>query len=441
MSELEKGIKDFMYSQGVEVVGIAGPDRLDGPPSLDPTYTMRGARSIVSFALPMDPGAIYDFLSKKTPITHNIDQIRTNQQINRISEKLENYITSLGHKSMRVPANSSYRRSPDVFATHPSFSHRFGAIVSGIAAQGISGNVMTKEYGASCYLGTVVTKAELKSDPIIPPRFFTDHFCKKCRICEKSCPTLMFEGDKEEYILLNGSLHPRGKRRDIDLCNGSCFGLHSLSHDKKWSSWGRHWINDWIDKLPDPEKQSIRRKILGKGGWTGDSGPRYHLIRYITRNMLPDEALSGDGLLLNFDALPRDEVEQLRIFAERIKKHTGINMKDPIPLTCGQCALVCGPSFKETTNRYKLLCGGGIIVPGKDGRLERAISFEEACDIRKKYPHRIGRMQMIKDNLYSLRLWYGYYFGLEPKSHIQHWRYKRKMKAALVESRAQSVKC
>ena len=45
---VEAKIKDFVRDQGVDVVGLAGPDRLDGPPSLDPTYTLRGAKSIVS---------------------------------------------------------------------------------------------------------------------------------------------------------------------------------------------------------------------------------------------------------------------------------------------------------------------------------------------------------------------------------------------------------
>jgi len=38
MSRPEQKIKEYVRSQGVEVVGLAGPDRLEGPPSLDPTY-------------------------------------------------------------------------------------------------------------------------------------------------------------------------------------------------------------------------------------------------------------------------------------------------------------------------------------------------------------------------------------------------------------------
>ena len=51
--KLEDQIKDFAHDQGVDVVGLAGPERLDGPPSLDLDYSMSGARSVISMALPM----------------------------------------------------------------------------------------------------------------------------------------------------------------------------------------------------------------------------------------------------------------------------------------------------------------------------------------------------------------------------------------------------
>lgn len=43
MGALEQEIKDFVREQGVEIVGVAGTERLDGPPSLNPTYTLKGA--------------------------------------------------------------------------------------------------------------------------------------------------------------------------------------------------------------------------------------------------------------------------------------------------------------------------------------------------------------------------------------------------------------
>ncbi|MCX5848006.1 MAG: hypothetical protein NTW65_00955 [Deltaproteobacteria bacterium] len=428
MSVIEEDIKIFLKKQGVSVAGIAGPERLDGPPSLDPAYTMRGAKSIICFAMPMDVEAIYDFLSKKTPVTHNTDQLIANQKIHHIAKRLADYIGELGYRARAVPTNNTYRRSPDVYSTHPSFSHRFGAIVSGIGGQGMSGNVMTKEYGAAVYLSTVVTDAVLKSDPLLPQRYFIDQYCKKCLICDKACPAKMFEMEKEEYILLNGELHPRGKRRSIDLCNASCFGLHSLSPDKKFSSWGRHWISSWVGREPDPKKENIRKKLLIKGGSVGDSTVRYKLIRSIGCELHPEEWIDGWKIVRRYEDLPQDELEQRKIQSGLIKKYLGISIEDPNVLTCGQCALVCGPTIQESAKRLKFLREGGIVVSGKDDRTFVVKNFEEARKIREQYPFRISRSRMLSDSLQSGVLWMSYYFGIEPRSIFKNWIYQRKLK-------------
>jgi ferredoxin len=428
MSLLEEDIRNFLKNQGVGIIGIAGPERLDGPPSLDPAYTMRGAKSIISFAMPMDVDAIYDFLSKKTPVTHNTDQLIMNQKIHHIAGRLADYLNKLGHRARPVPTNNTYRRSLDVYSTHPSFSHRFGAIVSGIGGQGMSGNVMTKEYGAAVYLSTVVTDAVLKSDPMLEPKYFIDHYCKKCLICDKACPAKMFEMEKEEYVLLNGELHPRGKRRSIDLCNASCFGLHSLSPDKKFSSWGRHWISSWVGKEPDPAKENIRKKLLIKGASVGDSTVRYKLIHSIGSKLHPEEWIDEWKIVARYEDLPQDELEQRKVQAGLIKKYLGISIEDPNVLTCGQCALVCGPDIKESAKRLKLLREGGIVVQGKDGRTVVVKDFEDALRIRKQYPFRISRLRMLSDSIQSGVLWMSYYFGIEPKSFFQNRIYQRKLR-------------
>jgi ferredoxin len=428
MSGLEENIRSFLKSQGIQVMGLAGPERLDGPPSLDPAYTMRGAKSIVSFALPMNVDAIYDFLSKKTPVTHNTDQMIANQKIHHIAKRLADYIGELGYRARAVPTNNNYRRSLDVYSTHPDFSHRFGAIVSGVGGQGMSGNVMTREYGAAVYLSTVVTDAVLKSDPLLSPRYFIDQYCKKCLICDKSCPAKMFEMEKEEYVLLNGNLHPRGKRRSVDLCNASCFGLHSLSPDKKFSSWGRHWISSWVGREPDPQKENIRKKLLIKGGSVGDSTVRYKLIRSLGCKLHPEDWIDEWKMVKQYKDLPQDELEQRKVQSGLIKKYLGISIEDPNVLTCGQCALVCGPDIHESAKRLRLLREGGIVVTGKDGRTVVVKTFEEAQRIREQYPFRISRSKMLSDSIQSGVLWMSHYFGIEPKSIIQNRVYQRKLK-------------
>jgi hypothetical protein len=429
-SNLEKKIKDFVLSQGVEMVGLAGPDRLDGPPSLDTTYTMKGAKSIVSMVIPMDQGAIQDYFGKKSAVPHNVDQLKQNQRMFRISKIVAGYIRSLGYKAAVVPPNTSYRRALYIFATYPSFSHRFGAMAAGIAGQGWSGNVMTEEYGSAIYLGTVVTDAELKSDPKrYSSRYFVDEWCKKCRKCDKVCPLGMFIGENEEYVLLNGELHPRAKRRDINLCNGGCLGLHSLSNDKKWSTAGYRWTKAWMDK---PLEKLTRRKVIPqfmkRASFTGDTGARFRMIQHLAGYLMKEDILN-EYLDKRPEAMSQEEHEKVFI---KFGENLGIKgLHNDTLLTCGNCGLVCGSNIKETNERYHLLTHSGLMVRGADGKMVNVPTYEEAKKIRRSPKISLG--SRLKDAWRLNWTFHKHYWGFEPKSFIQGFRYSRRLKNAVQE--------
>jgi hypothetical protein len=432
MGSLERKIKDFVREQGVDIVGVAGPERLNGPPSLDPTYTLKGAQSVVSFALPMDVNAIYDFLGKKTPSPHNLDQLKGNQRVNRVAELTSEFIEAKGHRAKMVPANTDYRKSPNPIFVHPSFSHRFGAIVTGIGAQGLSGNVMTKEHGACIYLGSVVTDAKLESDPMLDPRHFMDGECKTCKLCARACASQMFVDDEEEQVLLNGRFHPRGKRRNLMLCMCTCFGMHALSYDKKWTTWGRHWIKDWIGNQQDPDDRNKIRKDFGKKVLTaGDSGKRYEVIRASSCEAYPEELIAK---IPDYRDLPEDELERDKLLSDLAEEYMGVvGLEDPNVLTCGQCAAVCGPTFEERADRLHMLHESGLVVPGEEGRMVNCDTYEEACEVKKKYPQKVSREKMKADQKHLSKIFTKRYFGFEPKSMWQDFVYQRKLKKAAKE--------
>jgi hypothetical protein len=57
---------DYVMSQGACAAGISTNETLaGGPPSTDFQYVLSGARSSVTFAVPLDPEAIERYLSKK----------------------------------------------------------------------------------------------------------------------------------------------------------------------------------------------------------------------------------------------------------------------------------------------------------------------------------------------------------------------------------------
>lgn len=434
MPGLEENIKDFAKKAGTALVGIAGPDRMDGPASLDPGFIMRGAKSIVSIALPLDVNAIYDFFGKISPVPHNIDQAIKNQRAHRISTEIAGYIISQGYKAKVVPPNNTYRRSIDPFMVRPTFSHRFGGLVAGLGSFGLSGNLVTKEYGACIVLGTVVTNAKLKSDPLQPARFVMDNRCKTCKLCDKSCTMGMFRDDEEEYLLINGDLHARGKRDNLDFCNAPCFGLHGISRDKNWTNWGQHWIKEWMDVQPDPKKrQEIRSTYMRVGGRTGDSTLRFDVIRHVARDLYPREKV--EDFLPDYEHLPKSEKERQDIMVQLYEKmgFHGLD-RDPNLITCSQCMMVCGPDFEETKKRYDLLNSSGYVVPDPDWKMIHVNTYEEALALKEKYRRRVHPAEMMKDAQASGKLWFKDYFGYEPVGEFKDFVYRLKVKKACAKA-------
>jgi ferredoxin len=273
----------------------------------------------------------------------------------------------------------------------------------------------------------------LESDEPMDPRYFIDNFCYKCRACAKTCPVSMFEFKEEEYILINDELHPRGKRNNLDLCNISCFGLHALSFEKRWTSWGRYWIDEWVDKQPDLQKFiNTRINLMKKGMETGTSYKRYELLRRMAAIRWPEEYYK---MLPAGDEAPEDEEELVRIQKEYSNKLGIDGLDDYNVLTCGQCALVCGPTIDENINRLNMLVESGLVIPGENGKMVRVDTFEQAQEIRKKYPQKPGSAQLARDVLKSSNQWPYFYGGIQPKSVFKGIVYDRKLKQAVKEKK------
>jgi len=428
---LEIQIKDFLNTLDVDVVGVAGQGRFDGPPSLDPAYIMRGARSIISYAIPLDVGAIYDYISKKSAIPHNIDQIRKNQRSMHIGLKLVKFLEEKGYRAKGISANIDYRRGLKSFASYPKFSHRYGAYVTGIAAPGISGNAITSKFGASVILNTVVTDANLESDPILDPRYYFDDLCQHCMACKAACPPKMFKYDEEEYALINDQLYPRGKKRDINLCNVSCGGLHALSADKKWSSWGKSWIDSWIGIEPDPEAQDISGEILRAFGRTSDVGARLEPIFSFYAKPYEEGLFEDPDRFPDYEDLPGStEGQKLRSYADVLERILGIQIADPISMSCAQCALVCGPNVEESQTRWKMLSRSGIICYRAGNEPVLISNYKDAATQRKSYEYEIP--DSVKREFWKLQIKFIVkYLGVDLHTIRQKKRYKRKLTQAI----------
>jgi hypothetical protein len=140
-----------------------------------------------------------------------------------------------------------------------------------------------------------------------------------------------------------------------------------------------------------------------------------------------------EDLLPDYEDLPGSEDEIYRLLV-KVEENMGVKgLKDPYVLTCGQCALVCGPDFAETKKRYDLLCSSGYVVPGPDGKMMRVKTFEEAQEARIKYKlPRPGRLERMRNS--GGAFWVKNYLGFELVPELQNWQYQRKNRKACAEA-------
>ncbi len=318
---LNKEIETFLLEQGAVKVGFVNKDGLKGgPPSADLDYSLPGARSAVSFALPFDRDKIRSFLGKEDRVPHELDNLESNLRVTNLSWDLAKFLKEKGFEAKGTLANLNYRKdTPDWQLTmHPKISHRYIAVASGMGSFGWSGNVGVKGYGTAVIVGTCVTTADLEPTAPVPEE---ESFCDRCKLCVSACPVEMFEKEKEMSVSLGGRDFPHAARKTYLLCQICCGGFTGLHKSGKWSSWapGRYI-------LPEDEQELL-----------------HELVRALSQHEKRPPMTKG--------------------YRNPAFKDANLNM------TCGNCQIVCWGNKQETAKNLKLLHSSGCVLQGADGSL------------------------------------------------------------------------
>lgn len=336
-------IKDFALSHGAVAVGIATVETLKGgPPSIDLEYKLKGARSAVSFALPMNKEHIRSFLAKKDRTAHERDNLATNVRSTELSWQIAEFIKKHGFEARGTSSNLKYRKElPGWELTlPPDLSHRYLAVRSGVGSFGWSGNVGIKGFGTAIILGSCLTTAELEPTEPVPEE---QAFCDKCKLCVSACAVEMFEKDKEVAVTLGGKTFSYAARRNILFCQFCCGGFTGLHKSKKWSTWspGRF-------RVPDKNDELLRE-----------------LLRAVSL----------------YNQRPKMPGGYTHPAAGGIKQY----------MTCGNCQIVCFGDKKETAKNLKLLHNSGCVIQRPDGELF-AVAPDEAEKIFKEMDDKHQRL-------------------------------------------------
>jgi epoxyqueuosine reductase QueG len=345
MEKMTERIKELARCLGATAVGISTTETLaGGPPSVDLSYVLEGAKSAVSFLVPLNQDYIDPYLQKKDHRSHELDNIRTNSLVSGISFEIAGYLTQKGHPSVGQTANITYRTdTPNgPFDEKPPVSHRYLAVRSGIGHFGLSGNVITPDHGAAVILGSVVTTAALIPTEPLPPE---QNYCDECRLCIASCASGYMDPDIKTVLRLGEVDFSYSLHRSHNRCDYVCGGFTGLHKSGKWSTWSPA-------RFPIPEKDE---------------------------DFLP--------AIINAAAAYKRRPRQEGGFFHFLMPGNRINF------TCGNCMLLCHPDKKIRKRRYKGLAQSGVIIQRPDGSCA-AVSPEEA----KRH---LGKMPREQRGLYE----------------------------------------
>ena len=321
MHSLEQLIVDRVMGEGACAIGFATSETLaGGPPPADLEYVLPGARSAVSFAVPLDQSFIPPYLMKKDHLSQQKDNTRANKIASGIALDLARFLEQKGCPSYPVASNQVYRQDTPrgTLDMKPDVSLRYLAVRSGVAHMSLSGNAIRKDEGAAIILGGVVTTAELEPTDPLPEE---ENYCDGCRFCMASCLSGLMDPEEEEIVTLGGIEFKYAKRHEYNRCGFVCGGFTGLHPSGKWSTWSP-------GRFPIPEK---------------------------------DEEF-GPAIMKHLDIHTR------RPAMEGARIHPLIEGK--FSMTCGMCQLVCTPDKDERKKRYTLLAGSGCVVQNPDGSVE-----------------------------------------------------------------------
>jgi len=327
VNDITEIVLDYLDAFEVCAKGIATVETLaGGPPSADISYVLPGAKSAVSFALPLDQSLIPSFLGKADRNAHDRDNMRTNTEATGIAQRLADFLSQKGHPSVPVSANDVYRADAPLRDLCPPVSHRYLAVRSGVGHFGLSGNVITKTEGAAIILGSVVTTAELVPTSPLPA---DENYCDNCGMCLASCISGFVNPREKTDVMLGGIEFSYSKRGNYIRCGFVCGGHTGLHPSGKWSTWspGRF-------EMPEDSKELValwKRSMVLKRQWPRVEGGYYNFA-----------------------------VGDRRVW-----------------LTCNSCQLVCHPDPEERKRRHKLLTDSGVVIQNPDGDLE-VLTPEEA---------------------------------------------------------------
>lgn len=180
----EKILKDTFDRHDIPVYGFCPADALPDNRE-DIEAILPGARSVVVLAVPHGRSAI----SSKNVQIRQYDTMHTYDRTALTSHAAAAALESAGHRAVAVPAFIPIEMTPPRRGMKGAVDWRAAGGAAGIGSYGLSGLLVTPEYGSAVRIGGVVTDAKLKEGSPL-----NENACTGCMKCLKACPAKALPG-------------------------------------------------------------------------------------------------------------------------------------------------------------------------------------------------------------------------------------------------------
>jgi epoxyqueuosine reductase QueG len=251
---LKESIKNFAYELGADLVGFGGIDRCKHAPiMMSPQGVFPGSKTVIVMGL-HHPDACVELGGENHPqeIGPYSVQYLMNSRLDELSYRMATFMEKQGYGAIPICSSNiwrynQYKSLKAVFA--PDVSNIYMPVVAGVADMGYSGLALTPEYGARNRFVTIITDAEIESDPLIEP----GTICDKCMLCRKHCPSQALSkeiaGDK---VLKIADKEYRFADKNLWRC-----------------AWGEHFDLDLDLELPEKVTEEVIINYVDKYGVRG----------------------------------------------------------------------------------------------------------------------------------------------------------------------------
>ncbi|SDH98423.1 4Fe-4S binding protein [Desulfosporosinus hippei] len=207
---MEKEIREFTLSIGVDDVGFANAFDYNSPKSYEITKFLPDAKSIIVLAFKVLSSCESPSLSIALNGYLDLEQFARNASY-RVARFLENKFRA---KVANIPWTAPFEIHNDRRAI-ADFSHRHAAVAAGLGSFGRHNLVIHPQFGTRVNFVSIITNLDLHPSPRS-----NEDFCIHCNLCVENCPgkALDIEGKTDLMKCMPHSL-PYGVRTEIMFWN------------------------------------------------------------------------------------------------------------------------------------------------------------------------------------------------------------------------------